>query len=33
MLWFHFLPPRNGGVGDRVHQGSKPTPPNKIAGI
>ena len=29
MLWFHFLPPRNGGVGNRVHRGSKPTPPNK----
>ena len=28
-MWFHFLPPRNGGVGNRVHRGSKPTPPNK----
>ena len=29
---FHFLPPRNGGVGDRVHRGSKSTPPNKNKG-
>ena len=29
MLWFHFLPPCNGGVGDRVHRGLESTPPNK----
>jgi hypothetical protein len=25
---FHFLPPLNGGVGDRVHRVPKSTPPN-----